>query len=156
MADRLKGRHFLESIEKGVKKTRKCHVCYQKAVKANVPAAERRKHRKVTSYRCKTCKVPLCLEPCMERFHTDWIFYSSFITLILYFVCVCCPVISNRYIQSQKGIFLWRNLSIFVDFIYLSHNFFVFFYLSIKRKWSFQKSNLVTLGLNHIALFQVH
>ena len=66
MADKLKGRHFLESIEKGIKKTRNCHVCYQKAVKANVPAAERRKHRKVTSYRCKTCKVPFCLEPFYE------------------------------------------------------------------------------------------
>ena len=26
--------------------------------------------RKQTSYRCKTCKVPLCIFPCFERYHT--------------------------------------------------------------------------------------
>ena len=69
-ADRLKGRHFLESIEQGRKKTKNCHVCYHKAVRANVPYAERKRYRKSTSYRCKTCKVPLCIEPCMELYHT--------------------------------------------------------------------------------------
>lgn len=37
-----------------------CRVCSDRKVG----------ERHQTGYRCKTCKTPLCLYPCMERYHT--------------------------------------------------------------------------------------
>ena len=54
---------FLESIA-GVgnrKSYRRCHVCLQTCLQEQ--------RRKETAYRCKSCKTPLCIEPCNELFH---------------------------------------------------------------------------------------
>ena len=70
--DRLIGRHFLELIlnDNGKKMQRSCHVCYANMAKQGVGRHERRNRRKVTVYQCKTCKIALCPEPCMELYHT--------------------------------------------------------------------------------------
>ena len=71
-ADRLVGRHFLEAVrnDEGKKKQRGCHVCYQRSIRQNIPLARRRNYRKMTQWQCKTCKIALCIEPCMELYHT--------------------------------------------------------------------------------------
>lgn len=62
---RLTGRHFQT---KGP--SRACHVCYARA-KAQGATREQLKNRvKKTSYQCRQCKKPLCVEPCMEIYHT--------------------------------------------------------------------------------------
>ncbi|XP_067130210.1 piggyBac transposable element-derived protein 4-like [Centruroides vittatus] len=58
---RLLERHFLRGNSPTSTKrhaTRKCIVCTKKG------------SRKESSYSCKQCGVPLCIEPCMEIYHT--------------------------------------------------------------------------------------
>ena len=70
---RLQGRHFPSHI--GKESTRSgsklCKVCNfgKKSIKEKgfdgIALS-----RKLTSYMCKKCNVPLCVEPCFELYHT--------------------------------------------------------------------------------------
>ncbi|XP_023235204.1 piggyBac transposable element-derived protein 4-like [Centruroides sculpturatus] len=59
--NRLLERHFLRANSPTSTKkhaTRKCVVCIKKG------------SRKESTYSCKQCGVPLCVDPCMEIYHT--------------------------------------------------------------------------------------
>ena len=74
---RLEGAHYMEKIpaKEGSVKARvsmACNVCNQaerELLEARNEAKKKRPGRE-TSYRCKTCVVPLCVVPCMELYHT--------------------------------------------------------------------------------------
>ena len=55
---RLTERHFIKSFENKKHKP-DCIVCSDRSIK-----------RKQTSYFCKQCELPMCLERCFERYHT--------------------------------------------------------------------------------------
>lgn len=60
---RLHERHFLEKIPprcSGSPSQPDCCVCSKK----------RGRGRKTTTFRCKQCKIPLCVVPCFELYHT--------------------------------------------------------------------------------------
>lgn len=60
---RLHERHFVEKIpprSTGTPSQPDCCVCSNK----------RGRGRKTSTYRCKQCKVPLCVVPCFELYHT--------------------------------------------------------------------------------------
>lgn len=63
---RLSSRHFIrplpENEERKRKIQRKCHVCMNTTVGT--------KRRKDTSYECSSCRIPLCIHPCFEEYHT--------------------------------------------------------------------------------------
>ena len=69
---RLHDKHFLQEIRdsQGKKLRRACKVCYSRAKKAKATREELRNKRQLTYFQCKQCQVPLCMEPCMERYHT--------------------------------------------------------------------------------------
>ena len=61
------GGHFPMEVPPTEKKRnplRKCHVCSRKRDHTGKPI------RKETRYMCKSCKVPLCVVPCFENYHT--------------------------------------------------------------------------------------
>ena len=70
---RLEGRHFPSRIGKESTKSgsKLCKVCNfgKKTIKEKgfdgITISQ-----KLTSYMCKKCKVPLCVEPCFELYHT--------------------------------------------------------------------------------------
>lgn len=59
---RFTGRHFPHVIPSEQSKKRglwrRCAVCSKQNV------------RRETKYECKTCNVPLCVDPCFETYHT--------------------------------------------------------------------------------------
>ena len=60
---RLTERHFLEKVpprSTGRPSQLECQVCCWKKGRG----------RKTTTYRCKQCKIPLCVVPCYELYHT--------------------------------------------------------------------------------------
>ncbi|KAK6175762.1 hypothetical protein SNE40_014155 [Patella caerulea] len=56
--NRLTERHFICAVENKKNKPH-CAVC-----------SDRKVRRKQTSYKCKQCDLPMCIEPCFERYHT--------------------------------------------------------------------------------------
>ena len=74
---RLVGRHFIENLPvntaaKRQKPVRDCHACNFTITQARELGfhLSRNVKRKLTSYRCKKCKVALCIKPCFEFYHT--------------------------------------------------------------------------------------
>lgn len=60
---RLTERHFLEKVplrQSGRPAQLHCHVCCGKKGRGRV----------TTTYQCKQCKIPLCVVPCHELYHT--------------------------------------------------------------------------------------
>jgi len=72
VTDRLEGRHFPSFISgEGSKATRKnCKVCYDRALKAGGDPKQLKSKRQTTPYWCPQCKIPLCVVPCFEYYHS--------------------------------------------------------------------------------------
>lgn len=68
---RLTGRHFLKKA-----KSRACHVCYAKAKAQGATRQQLKNNTKRSSYECHQCRKSLCVDPCMELYHTKEYFTS--------------------------------------------------------------------------------
>lgn len=71
VSNRLEGRHFPERIptKEGKNKTLPlaCKVCFVGKAQSkshNIPSK-----RKMCTYRCNTCKLPMCITPCFQIYH---------------------------------------------------------------------------------------
>ncbi len=73
---RLKERHFIQPIPHSLMHRRSkpsvnCAVCnFTKNQLAKLGYGARNLPRKSTSYMCKQCKIPVCIYPCFEIYHT--------------------------------------------------------------------------------------
>ena len=70
---RLQGRHFPSYIGKLSTKSgsKMCAACnFGKKQMTAKGYSNEKLPRKLTSYMCKTCNVPLCIYPCFELYHT--------------------------------------------------------------------------------------
>ncbi|KAL8572467.1 hypothetical protein ACOMHN_005613 [Nucella lapillus] len=70
--NRLTARHFLEPIgsRNGKQSFLACIVCRARMVQRGASREELKNKVQRTRFRCRNCVKPLCLEPCMEIYHT--------------------------------------------------------------------------------------